>query len=704
MIHIRACTVILILLVFALTGVMHTVGAATAEFMAPEVKQGHIDLRLWDTYDSDTIRLNGEWEWYDSRLLEPEELAEDIREMGDIDYIRVPSVWSENQVNGKTLSNHGYGTYRVTVQIPEPIQRKALGLYMPSVATAYKLWIDGKLTTGNGIVGTSLLGMSPKTYAKVAYFYPAGEQVELVLQVSNFVQRKGGLWQPLELGTAEQVTRKRNGSLFYEIFIIGCLFMMTVYHVALYLTRTRNRAVLYFALTSFFIGLRTLVLGETLAVYFIPSIPWEWAVKTEYIAAHGALLFLLLFTNYQYPQESSKWMLRLATVIIAAFVALELLTPARVYTELFFLFQYGFALPTVAYVVGVYIFSSIRRRPGSLTNLIGLTGLVITVVHDTLFYTQLTTTGDIIPLGFLFFLLSQSVQLSLSFSRAFQKVESLSKELLRFNESLEAKIEERTVDLRRANDELVRKEEFRRRLISNISHELMTPITSLKVNISAIMDRVLPADEPKHWRILADKVSLLEHLIIDLFELTKLEARQTRFHFRTKPLVPFVEELFRKYELDVRGQGIDIGLEISPEAVHAGADLTASLDPVRLEQVFINLLSNAKRHTPPGGSIRVIVEWIPDESLVQYATVRITDTGPGIREEEREHIFERYYRGKSLVKNKGTGLGLGLAISKEIIAYHAGSIGVDSKPGDGSSFFFTLPVQYKTAAQGEGTE
>jgi signal transduction histidine kinase len=118
------------------------------------------------------------------------------------------------------------------------------------------------------------------------------------------------------------------------------------------------------------------------------------------------------------------------------------------------------------------------------------------------------------------------------------------------------------------------------------------------------------------------------------------------------------------------------------------------IDPVRIEQVAANFIMNAVKFTPEGGTIRLEAKlegWSLSEG---QATVGIRDTGSGLDEEDARHVFDRFYRGKGAYRSKSEGAGLGLAICKEIVRQHEGEIGVRSKPGEGSEFFFTLPVRF----------
>lgn len=683
-----------------------SVKAEYPEAGMPKAERGMLELKVWDSRGRDVLPLGGEWEFYHSRLLVPADFP--VTNAPEPAFINVPGVWGGQEVSGKALSNQGYGTYRLQLRIPETLRGQTLGLRIPSVATAYRLWIDGNFTASNGVVGTDRESMEPRNVPKVVYFKPESSCVELMVQVSNFVQRKGGMWQAMEFGTAEQVAHRRDIRVFYEVFITGSLIIMTIYHLALYFARQKDRASLYFACLSFLIALRTMVLGETLAVSFFPWVRWEWAVKIEYMTAGLALYFLLLFIYTHYPREVHRMAVRWTEFVTICFTLLVLAFPARVYTQIFYIYQYGFVLPLVLYIIFVYIRAARRGREGSVSNLIGLLGLGASIIHDQLFYSFLISTGDWIPFGFLFFLLTQSFHLSLRFSRAFTREEKLSSDLRLLNESLEEKIRERTyalqktnLELEQVNRELSRKEQFRLRLLSNISHELMTPLTSLKGYIMAIVEGVIPANNTKYWDILRAKTLFLEHMIVDLFELTRLETRQIRFQMIEEPIIPLMKNLYLKYELEMRSKGLQFDLELPEDRNVDWNGLVAVVDAVRIEQVFSNLISNAQRYIPEGGRIVVKVELKYAEPANQTVVIQVTDTGPGIADMEIEHIFERYYRGSDLKKRQESGSGLGLAICKEIMAIHQGSIGVYSELGKGSTFYFSIGVYNQSESGAE---
>src|SRR5690606_38323507 len=134
----------------------------------------------------------------------------------------------------------------------------------------------------NGIVGKNAEEMVPKNYRKTVYFEPKGSEVEVIVQVANFVQRKGGLWEPIRFGTAEQIVAEREKNVEFQMFIMSSLIAMGVYHLAFYFFRLKNKALLAYGLVCMAIALRTAVLGETILVRFFTDLSWEFVVKIEY--------------------------------------------------------------------------------------------------------------------------------------------------------------------------------------------------------------------------------------------------------------------------------------------------------------------------------------------------------------------------------------------------------------------------------------
>lgn len=225
-------------------------------------------------------------------------------------------------------------------------------------------------------------------------------------------------------------------------------------------------------------------------------------------------------------------------------------------------------------------------------------------------------------------------------------------------------------------------EQSRRDLIAAISHDLRTPLASIRAMLEAIQDGVVADPETVaryHLRI-HDEVGHLAHLIDDLFELSRLDAGQLQLDCAPVDLSELLCETLDS--LSPRAHQHHVHLELA-----AGRETDSVLaDPFQIQRVLVNLIENAIRHSREGGVVCVSAR--NDGNQV---AVEVTDTGEGIPPTDIPHVFDRFFRGeKSRTRHSG-GAGLGLAISKGIVEAHGGNIRVENRPETGARFIFTLP-------------
>ncbi|MBA2667463.1 MAG: HAMP domain-containing histidine kinase [Trueperaceae bacterium] len=227
-------------------------------------------------------------------------------------------------------------------------------------------------------------------------------------------------------------------------------------------------------------------------------------------------------------------------------------------------------------------------------------------------------------------------------------------------------------------------ERRRLELLANVAHEFRTPLTSLQGYLEGIADGTFDAS-PETIAACGRQVRRLEHLVDDLSLLSRVETGQER-------LAPEATDVGRL--LDQAAAGVlpqFAAKRITLDVEHPRAPLVVRADPQRTGQVLGNLLSNALRHTPEGGAVRLRAQ--TDEASGAEALVEVIDDGDGIPPDAIAHVFTRFYRGdKARGRDGGSGSGIGLTIAKHIVEAQGGRIGVDSDVGRGSSFWFTLPL------------
>jgi len=222
-------------------------------------------------------------------------------------------------------------------------------------------------------------------------------------------------------------------------------------------------------------------------------------------------------------------------------------------------------------------------------------------------------------------------------------------------------------------------EKFRRQLTADIAHELRTPLTVIEGTVDGIIDGVFQPNA-EHLCSIKEQTALLTHLISDLRDISLAESGQLKLNLSLTDMVELVRRLVSNYTINAQEKNVGINLEEGLQI----PDI--QVDTVRMEQVISNLLTNAIRHTPSGGSITVSVRR-DDEKLV----ISVADTGEGIDSEDLPYIFERFYRsGRSRSRKEG-GTGLGLAIVKQMVEAHGGKVWAESESGIGSKFNILLP-------------
>ena len=235
----------------------------------------------------------------------------------------------------------------------------------------------------------------------------------------------------------------------------------------------------------------------------------------------------------------------------------------------------------------------------------------------------------------------------------------------------------------RMTAELQRSDQLRRNLTADVAHELRTPLHIIQGNLEGVLDGVYePTDE--HIEATVEETRMLARLVDDLHILSQAEAGQLSL-FMEEVDVP---ELLADVETSFSGQAAvkNIDLAVSYEGKPAGLIVSGDVD--RLDQVLSNLAVNALRYTPGGG--QVLLHAQRDEGAVR---IIVSDTGEGIAAEELPYIFDRFWRGDlSRTHVDGAGAGLGLAIAKQLVDAHGGTIGVTSAPDTGTCFTISLPA------------
>jgi signal transduction histidine kinase len=232
-------------------------------------------------------------------------------------------------------------------------------------------------------------------------------------------------------------------------------------------------------------------------------------------------------------------------------------------------------------------------------------------------------------------------------------------------------------------NELERAEKQRRNLTADIAHELRTPLHIIQGNLEGVIDGVYEPT-PEHINNTLDETKLLARLVNDLQTLSLAETGQLPLHPTRFLLADLIQDLTSSFS----SQAISLGIDLRSNIADPSKEITADYD--RLNQVLSNLISNAIRHTPRGGTISLETESTAGEREARGVRIKVKDTGAGIASENIPFIFDRFWRGdKSRTDREHSGLGL--AITKQIVHAHGGTIEVESEVEKGTTFIISLP-------------
>ena len=220
-----------------------------------------------------------------------------------------------------------------------------------------------------------------------------------------------------------------------------------------------------------------------------------------------------------------------------------------------------------------------------------------------------------------------------------------------------------------------REDTLRRAFASDVAHELRTPVAIAQGELEALVDGI-QQPTPERLRSLHEEMLRLARIVEDVETLAAAEAAQFRLERETVDLAEVARDVVTSLHAQADTSGLKLTTQLQPAPVDA--------DRARLEQIARNLLGNALKFTPTGGSVAVSVA-----SANGTARLVVEDTGPGIAQDELPHLFERFWRGQSARGSAGSGVGL--AVVAELVRAHGGQVNATARPGGGARFTVTLP-------------
>jgi PAS domain S-box-containing protein len=391
----------------------------------PKAVNGVLDLTDWDFKRDGPVNLSGQYELYWKQHLKPMDFSKATppKKTG---FIKVPGYWNSYKLEGKNLPGNGYATYRLKILLNE--SKEPFALKLLSMGTAFTAYLNGQKVCLVGTAGKDRETTVPRYFPQVVDFKVETNQIEIIFQVSNFHHRRGGVGEVVLLGHEKEIRDIKEKRLKFDLFLLGSIFIMGLYHLGLFTLIKKDRSPLYFSIFCFLVALRLVTTGEKYFIHLFPNTTWELMIKLEYLSFYLAVPAFILFMQSLFCLETSKRVSHFIAVLGCAFSCVVVFTPARVFSHTLQAYQ---IITLIAIIYGLYvpIVALIRKRDGAFVFFLGFMILAFTVINDMMYAENVIQTGYFAPFGLFIFIFFQAFIISIRFSKTFTTSEMQFKEL-----------------------------------------------------------------------------------------------------------------------------------------------------------------------------------------------------------------------------------------------------------------------------------
>lgn len=362
-----------------------SVGLTLAYTLSAEGKsastRGELNLTGSNHNSEEVIGLSGIWEFYWKQLIAPNDFDTLSQSPS---FITVPSVWNDLQVGDIVLTGEGFATYRLLIY--GSFKGKQMALEIPAVFNAYKLWLNGQVLSSNGEPGNSLKTSKALWLPLTKEFMPNSDTLEIVMHVSNFRHKKGGVPDVIFLGSAEKLNARRSSRFAGNVMLIIGLSVIGIVFMVLYFFFGRNDvSFLLFAGWCLGWAVRAFCTDLYLLNVYLKDFDWGLAMKIEYSTLYVAVIFGLMFIAKSYPSETNKLFRNIGAVVSSLFVLVTFIASTLFASYLLAPFQF-FAAIVMIYVINIILNALINARDGAVFSSLGLLFLILTWFYDLLAY------------------------------------------------------------------------------------------------------------------------------------------------------------------------------------------------------------------------------------------------------------------------------------------------------------------------------
>lgn len=614
----------------------------------PPIKAGVLDLRGISFDTKKTFNLDGEWLFHPNTLISTTEEAEHSQS----NIIPVPHNWKD-YVSVPSQSSKGYGTYQLKILVDDFFNDYYV-LWVMRISNASAIYINGDLAASIGEVAAEANEYTPRvTSYTVPYYKNDQKELNIFIQVSNFENSNtGGIVKSIRFGLQAAIDYERLYSVGFQLATFIVLILHAFYAAILITFKSYKKDIFYFLLLTLLASLTVISDHDQLLSIWLP-INFTWTLIIRTLSYLWVSFVLLLIARTLTNQTKHSLLFRLYFLLCIVYSLASIVFPSiMILTNYKYVFSVLYIAPLPAVV---YLFSNFAKnnRHGAMFLLLASCSVLSSILWGVFLR---GTIWVYYPFEIIFSIIGFSAYWFKQYLR---------------NSSENARL----------NEKLKKSDKLKDQFLANTSHELRTPlhgIINIAHTILAKEKHILSATSNKDMELIVKIGRRMSYLIDDLIDMNQLQENRLRLKKEAVQLQAVVQGVIHMLHFLTLGKQLQIKIDITPAipAVYA--------DEKRIVQVLFNLIHNAIKYTEQG-TITVYAE-VKNKEVVVF----VSDTGSGMDEETAERIFSPYEQGVTEV-SKGSGIGLGLSICKQLIELHDSRIHVKTKPGSGSTFSFSLP-------------
>lgn len=405
---------------------------------APVAHQGVLDLSQWDFGRYGSVELRGEWDFYWQEFLPLEDVEHTKAERTLI----LPGYWNSTLINGEKVGGSGYATFSLRVLLPPWVSD--IAIKTGDIQTAFELYANGVLLQKGGRIGRSVKSSLPFYQPGISSFHAEDNELLLVLYVSNFHHARGGAWEGISLGPKKVVKWAYDRSFILDLLFFCSILSIGLYLLLLFILNRSERSLLYFALFSICIALRSLTVGKCLAYIYLPEAGWAVLHRIEYISMFACIPLFFHYLDEIFKKKLPALFLKIIDLVIGGLTLFVIFAPSIIYTHILYFIQLLIFFSGI-YSIFLLLNQGLQRDRRGFILLSGFLMLFFVVLNDILHADQIIHTVLLVPFGLFLFVISQVILIALNLREVQQQVEQQRLLLIKKNDSLLQEIHERKV-------------------------------------------------------------------------------------------------------------------------------------------------------------------------------------------------------------------------------------------------------------------